>query len=47
MRGKYTDMQIYIHRRNHKNPIFLLKFVKIVILLKNYEISKKKVLEYD
>jgi hypothetical protein len=41
MKGKYMNMQIYIHRHDHKNPIFLLKFVKIVILFKNYKISEK------
>lgn len=47
MRGKYVDMQIYIHRHDHKNHMFLLKFVKIVILFKNYEISELNLAEYD
>jgi len=34
MRGKYMNMQIYIHRHDRKNPIFLLKFVKTVIYSK-------------
>lgn len=28
------NMQIYIHRHDRKNPIFLLKFVKTVIYSK-------------